>query len=54
MNKRYIFPLIQGLSEDKEFVSDSLLSRLQDGDPAIVSCVLKLGQVCILANSLNS
>ena len=37
--------LMQGVSEDKQFVRESLLSRLQDDDPAVVSCVLKLGQV---------
>ena len=35
----------QGLSEDKQFISDSLLSQLQDDDPSVVACVLKLGQV---------
>ena len=43
--------LIQGLSEDKQFISESLLSRLQDDDPAVVASVLKLGQVlhsCLL------
>lgn len=40
--------LMQGLSEDKQFVSESLVSRLQDDDPTVVSCVLKLGQVCLL------
>ncbi|RMX40131.1 hypothetical protein pdam_00002238 [Pocillopora damicornis] len=33
-----------GLSEDKQFISYSLLSRLQDDDPSVVACVLKLGQ----------
>lgn len=37
----------QGLSEDKQFIGESLLSRLQDDDPAVVACVLKLGQVQI-------
>ncbi|KAJ7330602.1 HEAT repeat-containing protein 1 [Desmophyllum pertusum] len=37
----------EGLSEDKQFISDSLLSRLQDDDPAVVACVLKLGQVLV-------
>ncbi|XP_015752707.1 PREDICTED: HEAT repeat-containing protein 1-like [Acropora digitifera] len=36
------------LSEDKEFITEALLSRLHDDNPIIVSCVLKLGQVCIL------
>ena len=36
---------IQGLSEDKQFIGESLLSRLQDDDPSVVTCVLKLGQV---------
>lgn len=38
---------IQELSEDKEFITEALLSRLHDDNPIIVSCVLKLGQVCI-------
>ncbi|PFX20859.1 HEAT repeat-containing protein 1 [Stylophora pistillata] len=33
-----------GLSEDKHFISDSLLLRIQDDDPSVVACVLKLGQ----------
>lgn len=55
LNKKilHLFPLVQGLSQDKEFVSESLLSRLQDDDPAIVSCVLKLGQVCILTGVMS-
>ena len=36
---------MQGLSEDKHFISESLLSRLRDDDPAVVGSVLKLGQV---------
>lgn len=36
---------MQGLSEDKQFIGESLLSRLQDDDPGVVTCVLKLGQV---------
>ena len=36
---------MQGLSEDKQFIGESLLSRLQDDDPAVVASVLKLGQV---------
>ena len=38
---------MQRLSEDKQFIGESLLSRLQDDDPAVVACVLKLGQVQI-------
>lgn len=41
----HIYFFVQGLSEDKQFISDSLLSRLQDDDPSVVACVLKLGQV---------
>lgn len=37
--------LMQGLSEDKQFIGESLLSRLQDDDPAVVASVLKLGEV---------
>lgn len=37
--------LMQGLSEDKQFIGESLLSRLQDDDPGVVASVLKLGQV---------
>ena len=33
------------MPEDKQFVTESLLSRLQDDDPAVVTCVLKLGKV---------
>ncbi|XP_029184672.2 HEAT repeat-containing protein 1-like isoform X2 [Acropora millepora] len=33
------------LSEDKEFITEALLSRLHDDNPIIVSCVLKLGQM---------
>jgi len=40
-----------GLSEDKEFIGESLLSRLQDDDPAVVASVLTLGQV--LVNNLS-
>ena len=36
---------MQGLSKDKQFIGESLLSRLQDDDPAVVGSVLKLGQV---------
>lgn len=44
------FFFIQGLSEDKHFISDSLLSRIQDDDPSVVACVLKLGQVdCMIS-----
>ena len=39
---------MQGLSEDKKFISESLLSRLRDDDPVVVACVLKLGQVQIV------
>ncbi|XP_078352830.1 HEAT repeat-containing protein 1-like isoform X2 [Oculina patagonica] len=37
----------EGLSEDKQFIGESLLSRLQDDDPAVVACVLRLGQVLV-------
>ena len=37
--------LMQGLSEDKQFIGESLLLRLQDDDPAVVASVLKLREV---------
>ncbi|XP_068676688.1 HEAT repeat-containing protein 1-like isoform X1 [Montipora foliosa] len=37
----------EGISEDKDFISDLLLSRLKDDDPVIVSCILKLGQILV-------
>ena len=37
--------LLQGVSEGKQFIGESLLSRLQDDNPAVVASVLKLGLV---------